>query len=66
MIEEDTIFPRILSIRWTELSLYSLCAELSLAYTKYKQNSHLKMVNFLGWYWVCVEIISFYIWYGRN
>ncbi len=38
IIQEDTFFPRILSIRWTELILYSVCGELSLAYTQYARN----------------------------
>jgi hypothetical protein len=36
---DGTIFPRILSMRGSELSLYSVCAELSLAYTENKLNS---------------------------
>jgi hypothetical protein len=37
IIQKDTIFPRIPSIRSTELSLYSVCAEPHLAYTHYTE-----------------------------
>jgi hypothetical protein len=38
IFHKDTIFPGILSIRETELSLYSVCAELSLPYVQNSRN----------------------------
>jgi hypothetical protein len=61
IVQEDIIFPRILSTSGTdlslysilsmwgaELSLYSVCAELLLAYTHCKLNSLEKRSNITG------------------